>query len=316
MGEGSDPERHHYLPKFYIERWAKAKGELIRFAPTPRGEVRYKYASPKAAGFAFRLYETPGVDPEDAQALETNLLQLVDARGAEALRIFLSEQPEPLGHSWRSDWSRFLMSLLYRTPANLETAKSTVAAMWRQSAEERERQYQEIRHDGAPATFEDYLASTDPHLVEKLALDIIARGMENATVGGILNNLHWCVLGPEAGSPSLLTSDEPIRMTEGLGRSDGYLTIPLGPDRLCIGTYERGYLTTLLRDGPTELFVRSNEHVIEQASSQVIAANLDHAELISARFGKGERRNLVGIIAEAVHRDDAATESRPPSEIP
>lgn len=315
MQSSNEPEGHHYLPEFYLARWKGAKGDLVRFAATPRGEVRYKYVSPKAAGFATRLYETPGVEPSEAQALETQFLQQLDSCAAAALQILLREKDQTPGQSWRSDWSRFLLSLLYRTPSNLGTAKAAVAAMWADGRDERELRYQEIRKDvgynEAPETLEQYISENDPHLVEKIALDIAARGMQSPTVGVILNNLSWVVVGPAATSPSLLTSDEPIRMTEGIGQPEGYLTMPLSPERLFVATHERSFLEKLLQHGPTELFIQSNLHVVEQARSQVIAINLDHQAFVVERFGRGQRPNLVSLIAEAVEKGSRSTASNP-----
>lgn len=313
MEDQGDPHRHHYLPEFYLARWRAANGTLVRFEPTPRGEVRYKHAAPKGAGFAPKLYETPGVAPEDAQALETNFLQQLDSRAAAALQILLRDKDEPSSHGWRSDWSRFLMSLLYRTPSNLEVAKGAVAAMWSEGVEQRERRYQEIRRevgfDEAPETFEQYVSVNDPHLVEKIALDVITTGMESPTIGGILNNMSWVVVGPTPTSPSLLTSDAPIRMTDGIGRPDGYLTMPLSPQRLFIATYERFFLDVLLRQGPAELFVQSNVHVVEQARSQVIANDLCHQSFVVDRFGLGQRRSIVDLIADAVEQGTSSSPS-------
>src|SRR5260370_24805631 len=113
------PLNHHYLPVFSLKRWTGVDGRLCRFS-RPHDEIKGRRVGPKKTAYAERLYETPGLSPENAQQVEQCFMQPLDTFAADALAMLesgddrINREPIP-----RSAWSLFIMSLWMRTPEDL-----------------------------------------------------------------------------------------------------------------------------------------------------------------------------------------------------
>ena len=125
----SDPEKHHYLPVFYLKQWAALDGRVIRYY-RPNREVVAHPITPKNTGFEHGLYSLEGYSPEQRNIIEKNFMApVVDDPAAAPLRIFLerrdaSELTLPL----KQAWTRFLMSLHVRNPGRVEQITAQAAA--------------------------------------------------------------------------------------------------------------------------------------------------------------------------------------------
>jgi hypothetical protein len=118
----NDPICHHYNPQFYLREWAGADGRLVRFY-RPYQRVVPAPISPEYTGFEERLYTLEGA--ADPQIVETGFFSPVDNAAAPVLErlILLGPRLVPvrdLDNKQRSDWTRFLMSLVSRSPQSLE----------------------------------------------------------------------------------------------------------------------------------------------------------------------------------------------------
>ena len=59
----SDPEKHHYLPVFYLKQWAALDGRGIGCYP-PKREVIARPIAPKNTGYEHGLYSLDGYNPK------------------------------------------------------------------------------------------------------------------------------------------------------------------------------------------------------------------------------------------------------------
>ncbi len=116
MSEHKKLPKHHYIPVFYLRQWA-TNGRLIEFSRPYRSVVKARPTSPEGTGYVRGLNVMKGLPPESAEQFETVVMRNVDSLAADALRQLLSGDedlkwaPKP-----RSAWTRFLVSLLLRTP--------------------------------------------------------------------------------------------------------------------------------------------------------------------------------------------------------
>src|SRR5688572_15150668 len=102
----NEPIDHHYLPIFYLTRWAGIDRCVCRFSRPYGKEVKAKRVVPRGTGFEPRLYEARGLSPDRAQAMEKDFMSKLDTMAAEALELLESGLPEK---DWtsrhRSSWS-------------------------------------------------------------------------------------------------------------------------------------------------------------------------------------------------------------------
>ncbi|MGO8049828.1 DUF4238 domain-containing protein [Rhizobium leguminosarum] len=100
--------RHHFLPVFFLEKWAGVDDRLIEFSKPYKNTVRPRRTHPKGTGFIDRLYAIEGFSGEMSYEVERSFLSPVDSRASTALDAMLAgNQPSP---AERDAWARFVMS--------------------------------------------------------------------------------------------------------------------------------------------------------------------------------------------------------------
>ena len=104
--------KHHYLPKFYLKRWTNAKGELCEFRQSYK-IVSHRMTNPDGTGYVRGLYTFDGLPPEAADVLETKFFMQTDTHASLALDQLLAHKVD-LIEPYKSAWSRFIMTLMYR----------------------------------------------------------------------------------------------------------------------------------------------------------------------------------------------------------
>lgn len=186
----SIPLKHHHLPIFYLKRWAREDGRICQFS-RPHDELRAKYVFPSQTAYVERLYETKGLPPEQAQQVEEKFLQPLDTLAAEALAMLENDDNRLRRESKaRSAWSRFVMSLIMRTPADIEALKRGVIAAWERELPRIEKKYAAMRSTSDPPNFKSFLEQTAPGSWEQLAMELAPRLMDHPGIGNRLNNMR------------------------------------------------------------------------------------------------------------------------------
>jgi hypothetical protein len=112
--------KHHYIPAFYLRRWAGADDKVVEFTMPVQGKLVKKPVKPERTGYMERLYELKGYEPGLAQQVEEKFFSPVDDIAAKALDLLYRR-----GHygKWtdvqRSGWSRLMLSLMMRCPEDI-----------------------------------------------------------------------------------------------------------------------------------------------------------------------------------------------------
>jgi Protein of unknown function (DUF4238) len=229
----SEPLDHHYLPIFFLSRWAGHDGRVCRFSKPAGNEVKAKRVSLRGTAFERGLYEIRGLPPELAQTMEKDFMARLDASAAQALELLESGLPEKDWKSGpRSSWSRFMLTQMLRTPEDVAQLKSSVKQDWAKAVPELEEIYTARRSVTDPLTVGEYLKAQNPAEEDEFALSIARTLMDHPNIGQSLNNMHWQVLDVSNDDFSLLTSDRPIWMTLSITEEDAFISMPIGPRKL------------------------------------------------------------------------------------
>ena len=159
-----ESKRHHYIPKFYLRRWAGPDRRVVQFSAPFRNKIQPLRKSPAATGYEDDLYKLEIFEGPEAQELESEFLRIVDTEAAEALKRL---EDGPRGWQWdaksRSAWTRFLMSVMARGPHDIRALKSHMVENFHKGAtEEQEKGYFETRKPEDPQTLTEYLKQIDP----------------------------------------------------------------------------------------------------------------------------------------------------------
>jgi hypothetical protein len=294
----SVPLKHHHLPVFYLKRWVGDDGQLTQFS-RPHKEVVKRRRYPAQTGYAARLYETPGLPPEEAQRVEQKFMQHVDSLGAEALFALESDDPRlRTDRRLRSAWSRFIMSLLMRTPEDIAALKGGVAEEWMRSIPELEAKYAAKKGPDDPATFAAYFATRGPDELDQWAMSLAPVLMDHTGIGGLLNNMRWFIRRITSDIGALLTSDRPVVMSATLTERNAYLFLPIGPKAFFVAVNDDETERLVLERDPAAQVTAINELVTRHAMKFVYAQSDEPLGFVRAYMGTRRRKTLIEQLVE------------------
>jgi Protein of unknown function (DUF4238) len=193
-------QNHHYVPVFYLKRWVGKDGKLCVYV-RPHDRVKTYRKHPDATGYKEDLYAISGAGDEIESHLEGRFLNSADNDAAEALDMLETGRIASMDAHQKSAWSRFVMRLLHGNPEAVDRISAQAEEM--------------LRANFAPfANDKEHVARTKVAALQTL--------MDSDLVGRQLNSMAWVVV-PLRSSYSLLTSDRPFVMTNGISGPDKHL---------------------------------------------------------------------------------------------
>jgi len=280
----SIPRKHHYLPRFFIARWAGADGLVAEFR-RPHEALAVRYCSPAATGFVIDLYTNEtAADPAARQVLEMLFLQQVDDLAADALAAIEATGRKPRDARLRDAWSRFAMSLLHRTPERVKfllgKLEAYEAIILNPSIA---KQYPDLSGPSDPSNFDDWLEAAGP-IAPELKIKLLMKLIDNPRIGEALNAMHWRVVWLETARFGFLTGDQPVMMSNGVGTPNGFIMFAIGPDRLFIAASRLEVIDAFASQRPNALETAVNDACVRQSHHVVIAHHDRHKSFIDRRF--------------------------------
>ncbi len=283
------PSKHHFLPEFYLRRWCGEDGKFTRFTRIREKSLAVLRAHPAQAGFKTDLYRLPGHHKDDmaAQLLEWGFFRQVDNDAARALAILHGEAPWHWAPDTRSGWSRFLLSLMHRTPRHWERILEELARLDAEALPEVQARYEELRSPTDPKTFDEWIARRDPDYIEKERYKMAARAIDNAELGTPINNIEWRVYDLSKSDRALLTSDNAVILVA-LDLPEGHLALPISPAKLFVAARQLKFhaqIADLAERNPSRLARHVNRLTVQRADDVVIAYDETQRLFIERHFG-------------------------------
>lgn len=260
----SIPSDHHFLPQFYLKRWARG-GKLYRYVRPREGKpVHQKRVSPAAIGYEKDLYAYSTGDTEaERQRLERDYFQKIDDRAASAFskieNLAQGTAPEHMG------LVQFLLSLLHRSPTRLALLREEMTK----------------RMTDAPGF--DPENPIHQARVRDSVNDLLTQLISSQeTIPLILGMKVYHV--PIRSKSRLITGDLPLMQSQGLKRADAFLMLPYGPDKLIILAHSADVALAFSTQEPDVLVTALNDAVVRQARQMVISSDEGCRAFVEARF--------------------------------
>ncbi|CAI2934351.1 DUF4238 domain-containing protein [Aminobacter niigataensis] len=293
----SEPKFHHYLPSFHQSRWAGADGRVLRYRKVYGGRIHRKRVYPTESGGDEYLYSDPSKPPAEAQWVERTFMSPLDSRAHDALTMLENQDPR-INHEARarSDWSRFLMSLMMRMPDDLATLRESLQEEWIHEIPQLEKAFQEKKESSDPATFAEYWEKQGDKDFVAWAIALAPTLIDHGLIGDKLNNMRWFIR-EISGDAEFLTSDRPLISHYDLHRPDTFIILPIGPKRAFVAVNNVQCQKAIeAHDG--EYFVNwLNRLVVGAAKEFVFAQDNRHRELVERHFGDRPRTTLFEYLA-------------------
>ncbi|MCR9193982.1 MAG: DUF4238 domain-containing protein [Hyphomonas sp.] len=272
----SQPVDHHYLPRWYLDRWSRG-GVVWEFRRQgPHQRLVRNYRSPTATGFAPHLYSSPELPSERAAAIETDFLQIVDARGARAMQAL--EAGRALDQNDHDALVEFVCSMLHRSPGRIAYLQKRL-----------------MDDLGGLELFEGVGADYFRHYALQVFLDLV----QSDEMSGRLRKMRPFKINVGSDGFELLTSDRPLLLSDGLHHADAFVAMPIGPKSLLFLSERRSAAQRFAKRTARQLSRAVNDAIVRQAEGLVISQSGARAEFVDRRLGNPSSP-LAGPYQEAI----------------
>ncbi len=194
----------------------------------------------------------------------------------------------------RSAWSRFMISLVLRMPADIAALRARWKDLFPATDPESEAEYAKLAKDGDPPTFSEYIAQMPVETVEKHLFEVFVPLVDNKNIGNVINDMVWSVVHTETAGFDLLTSDRPIIRTP-LRDDLAHVILPIGPRLLFVAVNNADTLKQV-QQIPIQKLVRiTNQKVVEQATKLVIGRDDKQLRFATNHFGAEPVESLIKV---------------------
>lgn len=296
-GRGQD---HHFAPCFYLGRWACGRQHRLCEFKVRHQLVRPRWTSPSGTGYVTLLYGLTEGSEKDRNRLETESYKPVDTRAADALVAI--EAGDELSSPLRRAWSRFLMSLMMRMPADMDLLARSYRLEFANLTPEQKRKWAVVRKPEWPATMSEAIDSLTEGEAADQSKELVTRLMENQRITEALSDMHWRVIDTSSARHPLLTSDRPLRLTGMLRERRTEVTLPIGPRRLFVAGHDRQRVDAIAARRTDDLAARSNRAVVEAADDYVWASDDEQLAFVRRRFGTSRPKSKLMQLIEYMER--------------
>jgi hypothetical protein len=239
--------------------------------------------NPDGVGYAYGINTIPGAPPEIATYLEDQFFLAVDTHAADALQHLLRHGPNMPNARLRDGWSRFIMSIIHRTPEKVEwffrvwSAQFEEAVVSARLEEERLAKEAGLPYELKPVDLELRRGMSWARVVQSV--------VDDKNVGMLINGMQWGVLQLHEGF-ELLTSDRPVVMTNGIKGPDSHIVVPISPRKMFVAAHTRKKLEEINAMGAKSLARTCNEVVTSQAHRFVYGTDDSQLGFVANRLGK------------------------------
>lgn len=287
LGAMSIPLKHHYLPEFLQRRWTSATDGKLTEYRRPHREVVTRRVYPSQTGYQTELYAIPSrQDPAERQALESRFMSPLDNLAAEALAEIEAHGRRPSDSRLANAWSRFLLSLMYRTPARVALVRRKVREGDPGERESMEAAYEKLRRPGDPLTVEAFRAEATAAVYEELEAALIRQMIDSTMLGEHIDGMRWSIGTFASPKHGLLLSDEPVMASNGIGKPDGFILLPVSPCSFFMAVNRQAVADAFGNQPASRLERALNDAVVRQATVLVLATDDRHKRFVETRLGK------------------------------
>jgi Protein of unknown function (DUF4238) len=223
-----------------------------------------KAEDPEGAGYKDDLYAVDGAPPEVRSYIEDHFLLRTDQLAHDALQWLLCDRLGMPG-DLRSGWTRFIMSMLQRTPEKI----TWLLEHW----------YKD---------FDAKIGIDDPIRKAVTTIGMLQKVMDLPQTGEKINGMLWNVVSYSNVRFPVLTSDRPVIISNGLLRDDSHVIVPIGPERLFVAGNSETFVASLKSLDPEELIFRCNETIVLQSHTYVYGRDDQQLRFIENRLGRSK----------------------------
>ena len=292
----SFPNRHHYLPVFYLKKWAAEDGRVVRYH-RPYDRTVTSRLKPTHTGYEDGLYTLDGEPDDFRQTIEQDFFSHIDSDTAPILDTLIAQGPATLQERQRSIWTRFIMSLQLRGPHSLNEIKAFMDRTIREVIESTDgEKYRSTRKEDDPDSAYDYARQQSPDEMMNAHKMLLPRLIDHQAVGQLIINMHWSVMDLSQAADMLLTADRPFTSSHGLGNPACLIAVPLSPHHVFVAANSTAQLFKLAMQDAGDTVRNMNRLVVRLAVQNVYGQTENHLPTVEDTLRRANDPIVPGII--------------------
>ncbi|TBA16126.1 DUF4238 domain-containing protein [Rhizobium ruizarguesonis] len=277
--------KHHYIPQFYLRPWEGDDNQLQEFKRGYLNQVTTKRVFTKQTGYAPDLYTLPGATEETKQNVEKAFMALLDNEAVKARDMMLNDQI-PADPKTRESWTRFVLSMVFRNPEEMEKFKASFRNEIRKPDPKIRAEYDRLKDPDDPETFEEWLMQNRPERMERSAILTMTNLVQRNNVNYLLRTMHWRVIDVSEVSRRLMTSDRPIMMSNGMVQYGGHFALPISPTKLFLACTAVQFANEFCAMATSKIVRDVNKIVIGQGRKFVYAKDTAQQTDVRQHMGR------------------------------
>jgi hypothetical protein len=244
-------------------------------------------------GYEDGLYKLEGLRSGDPQQLEKEFFRVIDNDAAQALEQ-LEAGNTSLSPFLRKSWSTFILSLMMRTPSEVEELKRLLQPECAASLPGLAESYAKIRkRDDSPSPGE-FIAKIWQEQNNDVFRQIFEGLIDHGALAALIGGMIWSVLDLPDDVPELMTSDRPVMTFGAWGGPTAFIFLPIGPRRLFFSV-NIALAVTALKDMPkADLISAVNLQVIQQATRYGYSSSDAVLAFMQEHLAVSPRETLLG----------------------
>jgi hypothetical protein len=267
-------DKHHYIPKFYLKRWAAADGRVTEFS-RPFKRVEPRWTHPDGTGYGRGLYSIPGMSADEVNLVEEKFLKPADVLASMTLDDLIAGAEFRKPVEMRRDWSRFVFSLLLRFPEAQQAMREDLLENVRK---------QTMVAQNSSDEFDKIAATND---LDRGKASIFLDLLKSSKVTVTLLRMNWEVIKLRDPQYTFLTSDRPVIKTGSLfGLKDPHLAIPISPIHIFIASNSERVFSTIKSQTHDQLVIQCNNVVVQSARKYVWGLDNSQLRFVENRLTK------------------------------
>jgi hypothetical protein len=210
----------------------------------------------------------------------------VDGPASEALKVILFGDLSRMVSRLRIAWTRFLLSLLFRTPQMVNLITKEAERNLRDSFQKNPEEYETLRTDAHPPTLVEWVESQSPHLFTEVGKSFLPGIIESPKLGNAIMEMQWAIstLKNKISDLDLLTSDNPIFRVHGLGDPNCVIALPISPHKAFFAARNAATLNHVFAHGPARVAGELNASMANQAEKYVYGLDDHHLCFVENRL--------------------------------
>ncbi|HQR05074.1 MAG: DUF4238 domain-containing protein [Proteobacteria bacterium] len=280
----SDPKKHHYLPVFYLAKWASASGKVVRYY-RPHLKVVASPITPQHTGYELGLYGLDGYVPDVCNSIEKNFMApIVDDPAARALAVLIERNNAKLTTELRQAWTHFVMSLHVRSPAKVKQITRQAQNELRQSLSVNPEEYEAVRGALDPPTLVEWVEQNALPLLDNYGKQLLPSIITHTETRDAVIRMRWWTIGITEDFPDFLLGDRPVYMSHGVMDERCFIAVPLSPKYVFFATRKQEIFNRVMSYGIKSVTKSLNNLYVMQADQQVYAASDRHLRFVENRL--------------------------------